>query len=131
VSGVDWENVIEEIACVGRTELNDLCSYLRRMLVHLLKVHGWPNNPHANGWRSEQVRCQAEAETRFGPSMRQRIHLGRLYADALEQLEPLRHEPVAPLPWPADCPFTLEQLLHDKQAALDECLRAASGGATD
>ncbi len=23
VSGVDWENVIEEIECVGRTELND------------------------------------------------------------------------------------------------------------
>jgi hypothetical protein len=126
VSGVDWEHVIDEIACVGRTELNDLCSYLCRMLVHLLKAHGWPDSPHANEWRAEQVRCQGEAERRFGPSMRHRIDVARLYSDALEQLEPLRNEPVAPLPWPAVCPFTLEQLLHDEWAALEERLRAAS-----
>ena len=55
VSGVDWEHVIDEIACVGRTELDDLCSYLRRMLVHLLKAHGWPDSPYANEWRAEQA----------------------------------------------------------------------------
>lgn len=126
VSGVDWEHVIDEIKSVGRTELNDLCSYLRRMLVHLLKAHSWPDSPYANEWRAEQIRCQGEVKRRFGPSMRQRIDVAGLYADALEQLEPLRHEPVAPLPWPTDCPFILDQLLHDKRAALQERLRAAS-----
>ena len=58
--------------------------------------------------------------------MRQRIDLARLYADAQEQLEPVHYDGIAPLPWPVDCPFTLDQLLNDKRAALEERLRVAS-----
>jgi hypothetical protein len=125
VNDVDWEHVVEEIEDVGRPELNNVRSYLRCMLARLLKVRGWPDSPPANHWRSEIVVFQKDALRRFAPSMRQRIDLGRLYADALEQLEPLQHDGTASLARPADCPFTLDQLLRGKRSALEEQVRAA------
>jgi hypothetical protein len=126
VNDVDWEHVVEEIEDVGLSELNNVRSCLCHLLAHLLKVRGWPDSPPVNHWRSKIVAFQKDALQRFAPSMRQRIDLGRLYADALEQLEPLQHDGTAPLSWPANCPFTLDQLLRDKRSALEEQLRAAS-----
>ena len=63
VNEVDWEHVIEEIEDVGLSELNAVQSYLRLMLVHLLKVHCWPESPSVGHWRGEIVsfpgRCRA------------------------------------------------------------------------
>jgi Domain of unknown function DUF29 len=126
VNDVDWEHVIDEIESVGRTGLNDLTSYLRRMLVQLLKVLGWPESPCVHGWRAELVRFQGEAERRFAPSMRRRIDVRRLYADAVQQLEPLRNEAITPLPWSTRCPVTLDQLLNDRWAELERTFQAAS-----
>jgi len=126
VNDLDWEHVVEEIEDVGLSELNAAQSFLHQMLVHLLKVCGWPDSPSAGHWRGNLVAFQKDAARRFAPSMRQRIDLARLYSDALEQLEPVQYDGTAPLPWPVECPFTLDQLLHDKRAALEECLRAAA-----
>jgi hypothetical protein len=59
-------------------------------------------------------------------AMRQRIDVQRLYADAVEQLEDAAYNGAAPLPWPGACPFTLDQLLDDKRAALEARLAAPS-----
>lgn len=120
VNDLDWEHVVEEIEDVGLSELNAVRSYLHQMLVHLLKVCGWPDSPSARHWRGEFVAFQKDAARRFAPSMRQRIDLDQHYRDALEQLEPAQYDGAAPLPWPAECPFTLDQLLHDKRAVLEE-----------
>jgi len=130
VNDIDWMHVVEEIEDVGLSELNAVQSYLRHMLAHLLKVRGWPDSTPVNHWRGEIVAFQQNALQRFAPSMRQRIDLGRLYADALEQLEPWQYDATAPLPWPADCPFTLDQLLRGKRSALEEQLSAASPNPT-
>ncbi len=130
VNEVDWEHVVEEIEDLGRSELHAVQGYLSHLLVDLLKVQGWPDSPPVNHWRGEIVAFQKDAARRFAPSMRPRINLAGLYADALEQLEPLQHDDAAPLPWPADCPFTLDQLLHDKRTALEEQLRAGSASRT-
>jgi hypothetical protein len=53
VNDVDWEHVVEEIEDAGLFELNAVRSYLRLMLVHLLKLQGWPDNPAADHWRRE------------------------------------------------------------------------------
>ena len=131
VNDLDWEHVVEEIEDVGLSELNSVRRYLRHMLAHLLKVQGWPDSSSTNHWRGEIVTFQKDAAQRFAPSMRQRIDLARLYADAQEQLEPVQYEGRAPLPWPTACPFSLDQLLHDKRAALEERLRAASPNSAD
>ena len=130
VNDLDWEHVVEEIEDVGLSELHTVQSFLNQMLVRLLKLSGWPDALSANHWRVELVAFQKDAARRFAPSMRQRIDLARLYADAQEQLESLQDDGTAPQPWPADCPFTLDQLLRDKRAALEERLRDASPSPT-
>ena len=35
---IDWENVIEEIETLGRTERRELLSHLEIILIHLLKL---------------------------------------------------------------------------------------------
>jgi hypothetical protein len=125
VNDLDWEHVVEEIEDVGLSELNAVQSCLCHMLARLLKVHGWPDSQSANRWRGKIVAFQKDAARRFAPSMRQRIDVALLYADPQEQLEPIQYDGTAPLPWPAACPFTLDQLLHDKRAALEQRLRPA------
>ena len=71
---------------MGLSELNAVRSHLRLMLVHLLKVYGWPDHLSVAHWREEIAAFQAEAAQRFAPSMRQRIDLDRLYAAALKQV---------------------------------------------
>jgi hypothetical protein len=58
--------------------------------------------------------------------MRYRIDAPRLNADARAQLEPLQYNGAAPLLWPADFLFTLDQRLHDKRPALEQVQRDAS-----
>ncbi len=124
VNGVDWSHVVEEIEDVGLSELRSVESLLTLMLVHLLKVQGWPASAAGNHWRGEIVAFQQNAARRFAPSMRQRIDLGQLYRDAIEQLEAEEYDGRGPGPWPASCPFTLDRLLREKRAALEEILKA-------
>jgi hypothetical protein len=111
VNDVDWEHVVEEIEDVGRSELNAVRSLLRQMLVHLLKLHAWPNAADSRHWPSEIVSFQADAAQAFAPSMRQRIDPRKLYDLALRQVELLRHTGKRLRSSPAACPVTLDQLL--------------------
>lgn len=45
---LDWPNIIEEIQDVGLSELHAVRSLLSRAMEHLLKAHGWPNDPIAH-----------------------------------------------------------------------------------
>jgi hypothetical protein len=126
VNDVDWEHVVEEIEDVGLSELHAVEGYLDLMLVHLLKVHGWPDSPSVGHWRAEIGSFQKNATRRFTPSMRQRIDLAKLYADALEQLDGVAYDGIAPRPSPLVCPFTVDGLLTERRAVLEECLEAAS-----
>jgi hypothetical protein len=128
VNDVDWEHVVEEIENVGLSELHSVESYLDLMLVHLLKVRGWPNSPSIRHWRAEIGSFQKNAARRFSPSMRQRIDLAKLYSDALEQLEGVDYDDVAARAWPAACPFTLDGLLTDRRSGLEERLDAVVEG---
>jgi Domain of unknown function DUF29 len=67
VNEVDWEHVVEEIEDVGLSHLSAVQSYLRVMLVHLLKVHSWPESPSVGHWRGEIVSFQADAAQRLPP----------------------------------------------------------------
>ena len=130
VNDVDWAHLVEEIEDVGLSELNAVVSHLEQVLVHLLKLRTWPDSPSARHWRVEVVAFQRDAARRFAPSMRQRIDLAQLYSDAQEQLEGADYDDIAPRPWPPACPFTLDQLLNDRRAALEERLASGPGQIT-
>ena len=119
VNDVDWEHVIEEIEDVGLSELNAVRSHLRLMLVHLLKLHGWPQSPAREHWRGEIRNFQAEALQRYTPSMRERIALPELYRIACRQLSGMRYDGMDPTAFPAQCPLSLDDLLMADPAGLE------------
>ena len=78
----------------------------------MLKAEAWPLSPAAPGWRAEAIRFRGDAARRFSPSMRQRIDMARLYRYALRAL-PETIDGQSPLPVPAECPVTLDELLGE------------------
>jgi hypothetical protein len=108
----DWPNIIEEVESVGRSDLRAVESLLLQALVHMLKADAWPNSLAVPGWRAEMRLFRGQARRAFSPSMRQRVDVPGLYADALRAL-PDTIDGQTPLPVPQDCPVTLDELLSD------------------
>ena len=109
-TALDWPNIIEEIESVGNEQLHAVESLLLRALIHRLKAAAWPECRDAPHWRAEQRTFRNQARRRFSRSMRQRLDLADIYADALRGL-PETNDGLPPLPVPAVCPLTLDELL--------------------
>jgi hypothetical protein len=110
---LDWPNIIEEVESVGREQLHAVESLLTQALVHMLKATAWPRSPAVPGWRAETVLFRRQARRRFAPSMRQRLDLAGIYADARAALpETIDGQP--PLPVPETCPVTLDEMLSEE-----------------
>ena len=107
---LDWPNIAEEIEDVGSNRLHAVESLLVQALRHILKADAWPLSLDAPSWRADAIDFRRQARRRFVPSMRQRIDVASLYADAVRAL-PETIDEVAPLPVPQVCPVTLEELL--------------------
>jgi hypothetical protein len=124
---IDWENVIEEVESVGRSELYGCESLLEQALIHLLKLHLAPHSRSAAHWRGEISTSLGGARRRFSPSMRQRIDLAALYAGVLRRL----HAEAQGMRDPSlltFCPFALDDLLlaePDIEALLAKVVAAA------
>lgn len=109
---IDWGNVAEEIEDVGRSQFHAVESLLGQALRHMLKAEAWPLARDAPSWRADAIDFRQQARRRFAPSMRQKIDIPRLYADALAALpEAIDGEP--PLPLQTVCMVTLDELLAD------------------
>ena len=107
---IDWDNVAEEIGDVGSGRLHAVESLLVQALRHMLKAEAWPLSRDAPSWRADAIDFRQQARRRFVPSMRQRIDVAGLYADAVRAL-PEKIDEVAPLLVPQVCPVTLDELL--------------------
>ena len=124
VNGIDWDHVVEEIEDVGLSQLNAVRSYLELILLHLLKLRGWPEESACRHWRHEIVTFQVRARARFSPSMRQKIDLAALYRDAVQDAGGLDYDiPPAALP-PSACPVTLDALLSASCREMEAAFRA-------
>jgi len=128
VNDADWPHIIEEIEDVGQSQLRACRSLLRQALIHLLKIAGWPDCESVPHWRGEARRFLFDARDAFAPSMRQRLDLADLYGDALSAVADEVIDGRPPPALPADCPFTLDDLLRRPPdfAALEAKLRAAA-----
>jgi len=106
---VDWENVIDEVESVGRSELNAVESLLLQAIIHLLKLQAYPHHDSARHWRMETRAFLNAAKRRFAPSMRGRIPLRALYKEAVEMAS-VAH-PEVDLWHPDESGFSLDDLL--------------------
>ena len=108
---LDWDNLIDEIRDVGRSELRATTSLLARALEHLLKMAAWPGADPERHWAAEALVMLQEAHRAYSPSMAQLIDIPSVYAAALSTVSVLRIAGRAPGPVVPSCPFTLEELL--------------------
>ena len=81
---LDWPNIANEIESVGRNELHAMESLLFQALLHRLKAEAWPDSRDTENWLAESRFFLAQARRRFVPSMRQKLDIPGLYADALD-----------------------------------------------
>ena len=115
---IDWPNVIEEVQDVGLSELRACKSLLLQGLIHILKMAAWPSSRSAEHWDDEADAFLSDAREQCTPSMRQRLVVPEIYAEALRRALRKRDGSGAPLALPRTCPFTLDDLLREDVAAL-------------
>ncbi|MBC7802073.1 MAG: DUF29 family protein [Gemmatimonadaceae bacterium] len=109
---LDWPNIAKEIESVGSEQRHAVEGNLVQALIHDLKCDAWPLVSYVPQWRAEARTLRRNARRRFTNSMRGRIDLAVLYADALAGMpESIDGQP--PLPVPEVCPVTLDELLGD------------------
>jgi hypothetical protein len=108
----DWGHIADEIESVGRSQVDAVESLLFQAMVLDLKAEAWPLSCDVPNWRANARGFRLQARRRFAPSMRKRIDVTGLYADALQVIpETIDGQP--PLPVPDVCPVTLDELLEN------------------
>ncbi len=111
-SKIDALNVAEEIESVGRRDRRELADRLENLIGELLK---WRSQPGARcgNWQSDilQQRFEIENIIEDSPSLRQfaTTCLADVYSDARKQV--IEVMGLLQPDFPADCPFTLDQVL--------------------
>jgi hypothetical protein len=83
---LDWPNIAEEIEDLGRSQLHAVESLLTQALLHMLKAKAWPQARDVPNWEADARLSRRQARRRFVPSMRRKIDIAALYADALASL---------------------------------------------
>lgn len=112
---VDWGNVVEEIESVGNEQLHAVSSLLMRCMMQRLKAMGWPGARDVPMWQADARGFAMEAADRFAPSMQARLDIARIYRRAVRAV-PDSMDGKPPLALPAECPWSLEELLaEDKE----------------
>jgi hypothetical protein len=107
---VDWDNVVEEIESVGRSELYRTESLLTQALRHRLKIMAWPKSSDAPHWQEKVTLFQMDAARALQQSMRRRLDLALIYRRARHRF-PQQIDGQPPQPLPKTCPVTMDQLL--------------------
>jgi hypothetical protein len=72
---LDWENLAEEIASLGKSDRRELRSQIRRILRRLLKLEISPSAEPRAGWRSTVLDARTEITDvlRDSPSLRREV----------------------------------------------------------
>lgn len=99
--GVDWDNLIEEIEDMGKSQKRALESFLTHLVEHLLKLSYWESEKERNGnhWKSEIVNFRYKIHKRLKESPSLRPELESIYAEifpvaikSVSQLFPLEKD---------------------------------------
>lgn len=107
----DWANIIEEVESVGRSQLATVELLIVQSLLHDLKARAWPNSREVDHWRAEAIGFRDDATRSYVPSMRQRIDMSRLYAQALRRM-PKAIDGQPPLPLQEAGSQTVDEFLQ-------------------
>jgi hypothetical protein len=114
----DREHLAEEVQDLGNSYRDAVRSQVRRILLHFLKLAHSPARDPRRDWMDSIIDARAEIEDKMTRSLRRDVEemLPRLYAISRKRavLELQGHdEPDAVLSVPAECPYTIDQILAE------------------
>ena len=106
---LDWENIIEEIESLGRSDYNAVSSLLMRQIEHRLKIDYTPLEVCYKKWQVEIQAFKIGIKRQISPSMKPKLKkdLEEIYQDAVS-LVTLEYG----INLPDQCPYTLDELLY-------------------
>ena len=117
IEQLDFENLIEEIESLGRSNKSALTSYLTRLMIHLLKLtYAAHQKGNSLSWDSSVFHSRREIKyiLKSSPSLKNFMNTieQECYEDAKQgaSLETL----IKIEDFPKDCPWTLEEILKEK-----------------
>jgi hypothetical protein len=114
LSEIDVAHIAEELQDMGNSERRAIESFLRLLMLHLLK---WRHQPGLRGssWAQSVDNARYEIKRRLteSPSLRPRVPELAEHAYANARRNAMRETGLPLDTFPADCPFTIEQLLDD------------------
>jgi len=109
---LDIENIAEEIEDLGRSDLRAARSLCEHIIEHLLKLEYSGIEEAADHWRDEIVEWLHQLEQILTRSIEAKLDLPGRYRAALRLLRRLeRGQPGLMGRVPAQCPYTLEQIV--------------------
>lgn len=114
---IDWDNLIEEIESLGRSEKHEVESRLEVLIMHLLKWQYQPNKRLiGRSWRATiaEQRRRLRRRLRDMPSLRGQLLdiIHDIYPDAVDAAT--IETGLDKATFPARCPWTAEQLLDEE-----------------
>ena len=124
-NALDLENVIDEVESMGSEVRSAVESYIRLILLHLIKVSAAASDVPAAHWRSEIASFQSGLLGRYAPSLRQVVDLQTAWRRAVKEARLALEEHGDELPSKIDptCPVPLDDFLTD-DFPFDEALVA-------
>jgi hypothetical protein len=110
---LDYDNLIEELESLGRSERKTAESLVKQLLIHLLLYEYWTSEQDRNSdhWR-------VEIGT-FRDQLSDELKSKTIYNHVVEHLEPLYKRAVklavlkSGISLPIACPYTIEQILNE------------------
>ena len=108
VQELDWENLIEEIEALGRSDYQAVVSLLTRIMQHHLKID-YANKPECNRhWQAEIKAFSNTLKRRYSPSRKPKLEVEwqGIYSDAVD----LYLIDYPPSDIPETCPYHFNDL---------------------
>ena len=111
---LDWENVIEEIEALGRSDYQAVVSLLTRMVQHQLKIDYAQRPDSHRHWQAEIKAFANTLRRRYSPAMKPKLEVEwqGIYLDAVDLYGIDYPEQELPL----QCPYGLTDFLPQNLA---------------
>ncbi|MFB2892765.1 DUF29 domain-containing protein [Aerosakkonemataceae cyanobacterium BLCC-F50] len=111
LENLDYDNLIEELEALGRSERNAVKSLLLQIIVHLMLYQFWEleKERNANHWAAEIITFRVQLEDKLTTNLQNYLadELPKIYQNALL----IVHKKTQLTSLPEQCPYSLDQLL--------------------
>ncbi len=114
MSEVDFDNIIEEIEVLGRSEQHELTNRLSLIIMHLLKWHYQPEK-RTRSWQLtlEEQRIQAKLCLKVSPSLNSKLNEILENAYEIGKIKAKKETDLDENVFPQHCPYTFEEIMSD------------------